>query len=301
VTPTDTSIPLRWPANTWYHLGGYKVHYDNDRSGAPYTGTGADGGNSPIDVGNVTKYTLAGLTPPTLTEAPVLSLAEPLNQALKLSWSTVSSATGYTIHYGVTSTDEHSIDVGNVTGYTLSGLENGTTYRITVSAYITVRYFLAISAYASFGDKPQSVLSPELSTTLGTPISGPDSNEISDFPEAVIAFPGLPDKNGCFIATAAYGHYSADEVQLLRAFRDRYLLTNAPGRSFVAWYYRYSPQWAQALETHTWLKPAVRLALLPAIGIAAFTLKTPPALQWTLVINLFSLLLLRRHLRYRIA
>ncbi len=301
VSATDTAITLRWPANTGYQLGGYKVHYDSDRSGPPYSGTGAEGGSSPIDVGNVTEYTLAGLTRPTLTEAPVLSPAEPLNQALKLNWSAVPSVTGYTIHYGVASPDEHAIDVGNLTGFTLTGLENGTTYRITVSAYTTARYFLAISAYAAFGSQPESVVSPELTATLGAPVAGPPSNEISDFPEAIVAFPGLPDKNGCFIATAAYGHYSADEVQLLRAFRDRHLLTNAPGRAFVAGYYRHSPQWARALKAHAWMKPAVRLALLPAIGLAAFTLKTPPALQWALLMILFSLLLLRRHWRYRIA
>ncbi len=301
LTTTANSITLSWPANTWYQLGGYKLYYDSDRSGPPYNGTGADGGSSPIDVGNITQYSLTGLTLPTVNEAPVLAPAEPLNQALKLNWSSVPSASGYTIHYGVASPDEHAIDVGNITGYTLAGLENGTTYRISVSAYAIARYFLAVSAYASFGSQPESTVSPELSTAIGTPIAGPVSNEISDFPEAIVSFPGLPDKNGCFIATAAYGHYSAEQVQLLRAFRDRYLLTNGPGRTFVAWYYRHSPHWARTLESHDWTKPIVRVALLPAIGIAAFTLKTPPALQWAMVFSLFSLLLLRRHWRYRIA
>lgn len=299
-TTTDTTISLHWPANAWYRVGGYRLYYDSDRSGPPYTGTDADGGSSPIDVGNVMEYTLEGLTPPTPPAAPVLAQPEPLNGALKLAWSAVPSAAGYVVHYGVASPDEHSIDVGNVTGYTLSGLENGTTYRITVSAYATASYFLAVSAYANFGDQPESALSPEVSTTIGGPISGPASNEISDFPEAIVPFPNLPDKNGCFIATAAYGHYSAGEVQLLRAFRDRYLLTHAPGRAFVAWYYRHSPRWAQAIETHTWAKPAVRLALLPAIGIAGFALNTPATVQVALALCLFSLLLLTgRRLRDR--
>jgi len=298
---TDTTITLSWPANAWYHLGGYRLYYDSDRSGTPYSGTDADGGSSPIDVGNVTEYTLTGLSSPTVPEAPLLALPEPLNGALKLSWSAVPSATGYRVNYGIASADEHSIDVGNTTRYTLSGLENGTTYRITVNAYKTARYFLAVSAYANFGSQPESALSPEESTTIGAPVPGPASNEISDFPEATVVFPNLPDKNGCFIATAAYGHYSTGEVQLLRTFRDRYLLTNAPGRAFVAWYYRHSPQWVQALEAHSWAKPVVRVALLPIVLLAGFVLKTSPLTQLAIVVSLLSLLLFRRHVRYRVA
>lgn len=294
---TDTAITLRWPANLWYRLGGYRLHYDNDGSGPPYSGTDAAEGSSPIDVSNVTEFTLTGLTPAAPPGAPVLALPEPLNGALKLHWTAVPGATRYTVHYGVASPDEHAIDVGNVTAYTLSGLENGTTYRITVSAYTSARYFLAVSAYANFGTPPQGALSPEVTTTIGAPVAGAPSNEVSDFPEAITPFPNLPDKNGCFIATAAYGHYSTEEVQLLRAFRDRYLLTHAPGRAFVAWYYRHSPAWAQSLETHDWTKPAVRLALLPAIGIAGFALNAPIELKGSLLMLLLSLLTLRLTLR----
>lgn len=288
---TATTITLSWPANAWYRLGGYRVYYDSDQSGRPYDGTDADGGSSPIDVGNVTDYTLTGLDLPTPPAAPVLAQPEPLNGALRLSWSAVPSASGYVVNYGVATPNENSIDVGNVTRHTLSGLENGTIYRITVNAYVRATYFLAVSAYAGFGAQPESALSPEASTTIGSPVTGPASNEISDFPEAVVPFPNLPDKSGCFIATAAYGHYSAAQVQLLRAFRDRYLLTHAPGRAFVAWYYRHSPKWAQAIETHAWAKPLVRVALLPAIAFAAFALKTPATIQLAVALCLFSLML----------
>src|SRR5262249_36600880 len=46
---------------------------------------------------------------------------------------------------------------------------------------------------------------------------------------------------GCFIATAAFGTPMAQEVQILCAFRDQYLLTNWLGQAFIALYYRYSP------------------------------------------------------------
>ncbi|NOY86334.1 MAG: hypothetical protein GXP52_03410, partial [Deltaproteobacteria bacterium] len=39
---------------------------------------------------------------------------------------------------------------------------------------------------------------------------------------------------GCFIATAAFGSYEAPAVRVLRDFRDADLLTNGPGKWFVA-------------------------------------------------------------------
>lgn len=54
---------------------------------------------------------------------------------------------------------------------------------------------------------------------------------------------------GCFIATAAFGSYDAQEVRDLRSFRDRYLLKNAWGRAFVRFYYAHSPALAGYIHT----------------------------------------------------
>ncbi|WP_236025878.1 MXAN_6640 family putative metalloprotease [Geomonas azotofigens] len=70
---------------------------------------------------------------------------------------------------------------------------------------------------------------------------------------------------GCFIATAAYGSYLHPKVAELRAFRDHYLMTNAPGRLFVAAYYRLSPPIADVIARHEWMKSGVRGLLLPLI------------------------------------
>ncbi|MEK6726607.1 MAG: CFI-box-CTERM domain-containing protein [Deltaproteobacteria bacterium] len=48
-------------------------------------------------------------------------------------------------------------------------------------------------------------------------------------------------EGGCFIATVAYGSYLDPHVEVLREFRDNYLITNAPGRAFIEIYYQISP------------------------------------------------------------
>jgi len=73
----------------------------------------------------------------------------------------------------------------------------------------------------------------------------------------------------CFIATAAYGTPMAREIQVLRDFRNEYLITNPVGRSFVDFYYRTSPPIAEFIKTHPELKPIVRAVLVPAVAMSA--------------------------------
>ena len=72
---------------------------------------------------------------------------------------------------------------------------------------------------------------------------------------------------GCFIATAAYGTPMAEEIDVLRAVRDAYLLPNAPGAAFADTYYRLSPAIADRISESAALSALVRLVLLPMIWI----------------------------------
>ena len=58
--------------------------------------------------------------------------------------------------------------------------------------------------------------------------------------------------------------------------RDRFLVTNAVGRAFVHLYYTYSPPIADIIANHNSLKIAVRIGLLPLVGVSWLALKTGP-------------------------
>jgi hypothetical protein len=147
---------------------------------------------------------------------------------------------GYKIYFGTTpGSYTVSANAGNITSMVISGLEAGLTY-----------YFAAV-AYDSSGN--ESGFSNEISYVVPAAASADSSPS------------GSSSGSGCFIATAAFGSYQAPEVILLQKFRDRILLTNAPGRVFVEYYYRLSPSLAGVISQYDTLRRATRLALKPLI------------------------------------
>ena len=76
----------------------------------------------------------------------------------------------------------------------------------------------------------------------------------------------------CFIATAAYGTATAEQLDVLRAFRDQVLLQSPLGSEFVAWYYQASPPVADFISESSLLSTVVRELLVdPMVGLAKLT------------------------------
>jgi hypothetical protein len=77
---------------------------------------------------------------------------------------------------------------------------------------------------------------------------------------------------GCFIATAAYGTPTAEQIDVLREFRDAVLLKNTSGSLFVALYYRLSPPVADFIAANDVARTLVRDLLVdPIVWLAEAT------------------------------
>ena len=70
---------------------------------------------------------------------------------------------------------------------------------------------------------------------------------------------------GCFIATAAYGTPTAEQIDVLREFRDSVLLKSAVGSLFVSLYYQLSPPIADFIAENEPLRILVREFLIDPI------------------------------------
>ena len=112
---------------------------------------------------------------------------------------------------------------------------------------------------------------------------------------------GTAKSGGCFIATTAFGSPLARHVQVLKDFRDCYLMNFSLGRAFVKAYYRYSPPIADRIAKSDNLRALIRISLLPLIGVSWVALKVglTPTLGFVLLLwcGMFFMIRIRRKRR----
>ncbi|MFZ5863977.1 MAG: CFI-box-CTERM domain-containing protein [Nitrospirota bacterium] len=292
--PPAAACTVSWTKNADHLVTGYQVSFAAPLvpADATYAGT-ADGPiTSPhiIDTSASTQTTctgttcalsLSGLNTSVTAPDPPTGLAATFGDTrIYLAWNASAAATSYQVLSGTTSgvlTVVPGKDRVAETSTTLEDLVNGTIYYAAVAAAteptltaVVASLYGTPTASPTIGNRSD----PE-HAEYGTAVTGAQSAEVSEIPEPVVGFPPLAEGRGCFIATAAYGSLMAPQVDLLRAWRDRYLLTNPPGRVFVRTYEAVSPPIADVLRRSELLRTTVRWALAPVIGVAWLSMEWP--------------------------
>jgi hypothetical protein len=134
-----------------------------------------------------------------------------------------------------------------------------------IGMYEGVQYFVGYDHYRNQRRyfRPKKVEWMEVTDESFSP---PDDFDVDEY----LAQKVTSRKSGCFIATAAYGTPTADEIDLLRDFRDDVLLKYSVGRSLTKLYYLISPPIAQWIARSERRKEVTRrLFVDPCVRLVA--------------------------------
>ncbi|MBQ9394179.1 MAG: hypothetical protein IJU23_01510 [Proteobacteria bacterium] len=207
----------------------------------------------------------------TRPSAPANVSAEAGGSSLKVSWDSVSDATGYKVYYGA---EGVSISAGdypeNLSGFhTASSQSTSITIKDDVSE--DTNYLIGVTAFDSYDNESQ------IGEVVTVETVASDS-----FWDSYRAENADVDGGFCFIATAAYGSTQEPHVATLRQFRDTVLMQSDAGRAFVKTYYRLSPPLAYFIGQHPTARAIVRAGLWPVYGFAWMLMNHPFAL-WSIL------------------
>jgi hypothetical protein len=146
----------------------------------------------------------------------------------------------------------------------------------TVGDYSSVKVCFAYKKSADSTWTETAWVSKTADGTYAKTLTGLSSNTKYDFKAQLeydsttivgttLSFTTAEAAAGCFIATAAYGTPTAQQLDVLRAFRDEVLLESTLGTKFVELYYRTSPPIADFIAGHEAVRTMVRELLIDPI------------------------------------
>ena len=153
-----------------------------------------------------------------------------------------------------------------------SPIMGGTAYDVTGTSPYMQGEIVSIQAVAATGYQfvgwtaPAGTLANAYATA--TTFTMPAQNVVVTATFQVASTGGL----GCFIATAAYGSPTAEQLDVLREFRDGVLLESDAGSQLVDLYYRLSPPIADFISGNSFLRTLVRELLVdPVVWVVGAT------------------------------
>jgi uncharacterized repeat protein (TIGR02543 family) len=152
-----------------------------------------------------------------------------------------------------------------------SPIMGGTAYDVTGASPYNEGEVVSIQAVAASGYQFAGWAAPAGSFAnayaSATTFTMPAQNVV-----VTATFQVIQTSSGCFIATAAYGSPGAEQLDVLRGFRDGVLLESAAGSQLVALYYGLSPCIADFISANSFLRTVVRELLVDpmvwAVGAA---------------------------------
>ncbi len=197
-------------------------------------------------------------------DAPVITNVAAGEKNLKIEWEEpdADDVSSYLIHYREEGSDDDFIreeNNGEATSFQLTGLANGVTYEVWMTAVDDAENESEIS---------------NVETEVPLPVD--------DFFEYYRGKEGADTGGFCFVATAAFGSYQHSMVMPLRAFRDTVLAKSELGQGLISAYYRYGPRWARAIRGSDLHRSVARWVLAPAVVLAEAGMRLGPV-EWVLL------------------
>jgi hypothetical protein len=147
----------------------------------------------------------------------------------------------------------------------------GTAYDVTGGSPYSEGDVISIQAVAASGYQFAGWAAPAGSFAnayaAATTFTMPAQNVV-----VTATFQVVQTTSGCFVATAAYGTPTAEQIAVLREFRDGVLLESAAGSQFIDLYYRLSPPIADFISGNSFLRTVVRELLVgPLVWVVGAT------------------------------